>query len=75
MFVFTILLAGVLWLYDSVSAGKRLGYAVFLLAMPTFSLTNSALLTCLATHGLGLAIVLAALLPAPMERYGAGTSG
>ncbi len=64
MFVFTLLLALVLWLYDSLAAGKRIGITVLILAMPTFSLTNSSLLTCLSTHGLGLALLVVALLPA-----------
>jgi hypothetical protein len=63
MLIFSVLLGTILWLYDSLALGKRLGYSVLLIAMPTFSLTNSALLTCLATHGLGLALAVVALLP------------
>jgi hypothetical protein len=58
---FTLVLAGFLWLYDSVSRHTQMQEAAVLLAIPALSLVNSALLTCLVTHGLLLA--LAAVMP------------
>lgn len=60
---FTLLLAAVLWLYDSmaVDCDKRL--ATLAMALPAFSLANGALLTSLLSNGMGLAMLLVYLMP------------
>jgi hypothetical protein len=65
---FTLLLALFLWIYDSASVGKNTVVAVVLVVMPTFALTNTALLTTLATHGLGVSAVIVLLLPNTVGR-------
>jgi len=47
----TLLLILLLWLYDSVSAKKDLRVALLLIAMPTYAITNTSLLTSLFSHG------------------------
>lgn len=58
-----ILLAIILRMVDSCSRGKDIKIAIVAIAMPVIVLTNSALLTCLLTHGLLLALFLLYLLP------------
>src|SRR6185437_6613284 len=60
---FTLLLAGVMWLYDSSSAGRNLTVTALVIALPAFAVANSGLLTSLLTHGIGLAMVLMYLMP------------
>jgi hypothetical protein len=59
----TLLLAAVLWSYDSmaVHCDKRL--ATLAMALPAFSLANGALLTSLLSNGMGLAMLLVYLMP------------
>ena len=58
-----ILLAIILKLVDSCSKRVDFRVGVAAIAMPTMSLVSSALLTCLLTHGLLLALLLLYLLP------------
>lgn len=58
-----ILLTTVLRLIDSFTKEKDIRIMISAIAMPAMSLTNSALLTCLLTHGLLLALILLYLLP------------
>ncbi len=58
----TGLLAFVLYVFDSVAANKDLRIIGPLLAMPSFALANSALFTCLLTHGVALAWLITYLL-------------
>jgi len=60
---FTMLLAIVLWLYDSVAVDRDMRLAVLVLAMPALALANSGLLTSLVTNGMGIAILLVYLAP------------
>jgi hypothetical protein len=63
LFFWGILLTIILKLIDSLSRYKDLRITVATIAMPVIFLTNSALLTCLSTHGLLLALILLYLLP------------
>ncbi len=54
----TLLLMLLLWFYDSVSAKKDLRVALLLIAMPTYAITNTSLLTSLLSHGWLPAILL-----------------
>jgi hypothetical protein len=54
---FTLLVAIMIWLYDSIAAKGNLEIAVLLTAMPAVGLSNTAPTTLLLTHG-GLAIAL-----------------
>lgn len=54
VFGFTLLLAGMMWVYDSIAARHNPVWAVLLVAMQAFALSNSPPLTVLLTHG-GLA--------------------
>jgi len=58
-----ILLTIILRLIDSVSRNKDFRIGIAAIAMPAISLINSALLTCLLTHGLFLALIFLYLLP------------
>jgi len=60
---FTLLLAIVLWLYDSVAADRDIRLAALVIALPAFALTNVGLLTSLLTNGMGLAMLLMYLAP------------
>ncbi|MBN6187028.1 hypothetical protein JQN58_08530 [Aneurinibacillus sp. BA2021] len=63
IFVFTLILAAVLWVFDSIT--RHLDYQIkcLILGIPAFALSNAALLTTLLTHGILLAVVLAFVLP------------
>ena len=66
IFAFTLLLALVLYLFDALAAqrGLRQRLAIaYLLALPAFTLANSALLTSLLTHGIAFAFLLLYTLP------------
>ncbi|HEY6739755.1 MAG TPA: hypothetical protein VI076_13000 [Actinopolymorphaceae bacterium] len=69
---FTGLLAVVLYLADSLSSRLVPGIGVAALALTSFSLSNTALLTVLLTHG--LLLVLACLYLMPAEEDATGTS-
>jgi hypothetical protein len=60
---FTLLLAIVLWLYDSVAVDRDIRLTALVIGLPAFALTNIALLTCLLSNGLGLAMLLVYLMP------------
>ncbi len=60
---FTLLLAIVLWLFDSAAVDRDIRLAVLVIAMPAFALTNVGLLTSLLTNGIALAILLVYLAP------------
>jgi hypothetical protein len=64
---FTLLLAAVMWLYDSSSSGRNLYITALVIALPAFAVANSALLTSLLTHGIGLAMVLMYLMPTAID--------
>lgn len=64
---FTLLLAIVLWLYDSVAVDRDIRLAALVVGLPAFALTNIALLTCLLSNGLGLAMLLVYLAPSTMH--------
>jgi hypothetical protein len=66
---FTLLLALVLWLYDSGSAGRDRYVTALVIALPAFAVANSGLLTSLLTHGIGLAMLLMYLMPAAMDEH------
>ena len=64
---FTLLLALILWLYDSVAADRDIRLAVLVFAMPAFALTNVGLLTSVLTNGMGLAMLLVYLAPSTTQ--------
>ena len=61
---FSLILAGIIWLYDSISKHKDPRTAVMLLGVPCITLSNTALETSMLTHGIGLVIFVMFLLPA-----------
>jgi glycosyltransferase involved in cell wall biosynthesis len=63
IFAFTFIIGLVMWLFDSFSNHRDLRMAALLFCMSAFYLTNTALLTSLLTHGAGLALLIAYLLP------------
>lgn len=65
--VFTAILAVVLYVADSVSARLPLGIGVAALAVLSFSLSNTALLTVLLTHGLLLVVAVLYFMPEEAE--------
>jgi len=58
-----ILLIIILKLIDGITKNKDIRITISAIAMPVMSLTNSALLTCLLTHGLLLSLIFLYLLP------------
>jgi hypothetical protein len=61
---FTLLLAILLWLYDSMAASSRsVQVAALAIGLPAFALANGGLLTSLLTNGVGLAMLLVYLMP------------
>jgi hypothetical protein len=60
---FTLILAVFLWFYDRAARGTDPCAAAVLLAAASVNLANSALLTCLLTHGMLLALLLVTLWP------------
>jgi hypothetical protein len=61
--IWPIILAVILKILDGASRNKDIALLVAAIAMPAIALVNSALLTCLLTHGLLLAILFVYLLP------------
>jgi hypothetical protein len=61
--LFTLLLGTILWLYDSLTVSIDYRVACLMLGIPAISLSNSALLTSMLTHGIMLAILLVYLMP------------
>jgi len=83
VFAFTLLLGLIFWFYDSITVESDFRFAALVLAIPAISLANGGLLTCLFTHGLGLACALMYCLSntvhepesrayAPLRRFGGG---
>lgn len=71
MLGYTILVAFMIWIYDSISARRDLALAVLLAAMPAIMLSNTAPTTVLISHG-GLAAALVlyfAPSPEPVEGF------
>ena len=63
-FIFwAVLLTTVLKLVDSFSKNKKITVTIAAIAMPSLSLTNSAFLTSLLTHGLLLSLLILYFLP------------
>jgi O-antigen polymerase len=62
----TLLVAVVLWLYDSLAFGRDRRVVALAIALPAFALANTGLLTTMLTHGFGLAMLLVYLMP-PQE--------
>lgn len=60
---FSAVLGGILWVLDSVAAGRDLVVIAATLGLAGMSLANGALFTSILTFGVGLTIVLAALMP------------
>jgi hypothetical protein len=60
---FTLLLAIVLWLYDSMAVGRDMRLAALVIGLPAFALANGGLLTCMLTNGMALAMLLVYLVP------------
>ncbi|GEN36006.1 hypothetical protein [Aneurinibacillus danicus] len=63
IFIFTLLLSAVLWIFDSITRHSEYQIKCLILGIPAFALSNSALLTTLLTHGILLALLLAYVLP------------
>ena len=72
---FTLFVAFMLWIYDSISARRKLELTVLLAAMPAILLSNTGPTTVLISHG-GLAVALVLYLSPSLERaeiYETGT--
>lgn len=67
IFAFTLLLGVALILLDSAASGRDLRITGAIAGLMAIVLSNSALLTTIMTHGLGLAIVLIFLMPQDVE--------
>jgi hypothetical protein len=73
IFGYTVILALILWLADSVVGTEdagRVRLAVLLLGVPAFTLSNTALTTTLLTHGFGLALLVLLTLPRTLTAGG-----
>jgi hypothetical protein len=60
---FTLLLALVLWVFDSMAAERDPRVGALAIALPAFALANAGLLTTLLTHGIALTMLLLYLMP------------
>ena len=60
---FTLVLAAFLWFYDRAARNADRQIATILITVSSLSLANSALFTCLLTHGMLLALLLVMLCP------------
>ena len=67
IFAFSLLLALVLWLYDSMAFGRDKRLAAMAISLPAFALANTGLLTALLTNGIGLVMLLVYLMPPTMH--------
>jgi hypothetical protein len=63
LIIFTLLLAVVLWLFDSLASGRDRRAAALVIALPALALANASLLTTLLTNGILLAMLLVYLMP------------
>lgn len=61
--LFSVLLAIVLWLYDSLASRCDRRLAGLAIGLPAFALANTGLLTALLTNGIGLVMLLVYLMP------------
>ncbi len=68
LFLWSIFLSLILKLFDFFSKNKNIKITIGAIAMPAIVLTNSALLTCLLTHGLLLSLIVLYLLPKQNEK-------
>jgi len=66
----TVLLAALLWVIDSISTTRSKALVILLLGLPAIEIANSGILTCIANHGVGLAVLLLYLLPREFDRIG-----
>lgn len=58
IFFFTLLLSGILYLYDCISEKRNFIVSVTLIAMPAWSLVDTSLMTSILTHGILLALLI-----------------
>lgn len=65
--IYTVILACILWVYDSISKNNHFLLSVTLLAMPIWSLIDSSLITAFLTHGLLLALIINYLLTVTLK--------
>ncbi len=70
--VFSLLLAFVLWLYDSMAFGCDKRLAALVIGLPAFALANTGLLTTLLTNGIGLVMLLVYLMPPRLNEHSRG---
>lgn len=63
IFVFTVILGVLMWLYDSLVRDDDLILSSMTIVVPSIVLTNSGLLTSLLTHGFGAVYVLLFCMP------------
>jgi hypothetical protein len=68
IFIYTIALALLMYLYDSLCNGKNIYLCCLLLVGPTFALCNSSLLTTFIGHGAFWLFIVAFLIPKDKEK-------
>jgi hypothetical protein len=59
----SLILASIFWLLDCLMADTDIRMAVLMLGLPAIALSNSSLFVTFVTHGLGLVLLLAFLMP------------
>lgn len=64
----TIIVGVVLWTYDSAAQGLDPSAAAAMFGLPALSIVNSAVLTALLTHGIGLVTLVALFAPGPLAQ-------
>ena len=74
IFGYTLLVAFLVWIYDSISETCNLELAALLAAMPAVALSNTAVTTALITHG-GISVALLLYLSAGISRLAESTPG
>lgn len=68
MLIYSIFLSFIFYFIDCISLKKNKTLITVLLFVPIFSLSNAGLLTTINTHGLGLAILIAYLMPVELDK-------
>ena len=68
LFLWAFFLSLILRLFDFFQKEKKMTITIGAVAMPVMAFTNSALLTCLLTHGLLLSLMVLYLLPKQNEK-------
>lgn len=63
MIGYSVILAGIFWVYDSIAAKRSFRISSLLLGIPAITLSNSALFTSLLTHGIALLVILLYIMP------------